>query len=204
MLTTRPILLLVADAPKALRGLGKRIRGMGLHGQECESPEECLATEPGDRPACVLLHLSETMPGLEILRRLRCERPRVPVVVIAALADVPLAVRAMKLGASDFLEECCTDEVIAQAVAEALRWSDENRRKHGRIEIVRRRMDRLADSHRQVLQLLIAGKSNREIADELKLSVRTIEVRRAKIMQTMRAKSLAELVRLAVLGGGPS
>ena len=122
--------------------------------------------------------------------------------MIATEADVPTAVGAMKLGVFDFLEKKCPAKQLKEAVREALRWDTENRRRIARIHGARRRLAALTPGQRAVLDLLVAGKGNREIAAELKLSVRAIEVRRAKVMEITRAQSLAELVRLAMVGEG--
>jgi FixJ family two-component response regulator len=123
-------------------------------------------------------------------------------IVIAAEADVPTAVRAMKLGVFDFLEKKCPARQLKETIREALRWDRENRRRIARVHSARRRLAALTPGQRAVLDLLLAGYGNREIAAELELSVRAIEVRRAKVMEVMRARSLAELVRLAMVGEG--
>ena len=102
--------------------------------------------------------------------------------------------------------ETCSERRLRAAVDEAFSW-DAARRKHlAHVQSIRRRLNQLAPPLRDVLDLLLKGKSNREIADELGLSVRSIEVRRAKVMQTMKARTLAALVRQALLvyGAGPS
>ena len=121
---------------------------------------------------------------------------------IAAEADVETAVLAMKRGAFDFLLETCSDQRLRAAVDEAFRWDAVQRRLIARVQSIRRRLKQLAPPLRDVLDLLLKGKSNREIADELGMSVRSIEVRRAKVMQTMKARTLAALVRQTLLAVG--
>ena len=136
---------------------------------------------------------------LQWLQRLAHRTAPLPIIVVAAHADVPTAVQTMKQGSFDFLEAKCAEERFAQTILAALRWDGEHRREIARAANARRRLVRLTPGQREVLARLLAGKSNRQIAAELKLSVRSIEVRRAKIMETMRAGSLAQLVRLAIL-----
>jgi len=128
------------------------------------------------------------------------------VVAISDRADVPTAVAAMKLGARDFLEASCPDRRLAKAIEESLRWEVEHRRQIVLVERIRRRRDLLQRGCREVLDMLVAGRSNRQMAEELGLSVRAVEERRGKVMRTMRARSLGELVRLALTadGGPPS
>jgi two-component system, LuxR family, response regulator FixJ len=202
MFPSEPTVFVIASGAKAQRALAGRIKAMGVRVHACSSVNEALDAESSGRLACAVLRLGDPIADLAVLRQLRAERARLPVVVVSAHAEVPLAVRAMKLGAMDYLEESETDEALAEAVHEALCWSAENREHLTRIATIGRRLKKLDPGHRQVLDLLMDGRSNREIAAELDLSVRGIEGRRAKIMRTMRAKSLAELVRMTVMGAG--
>jgi FixJ family two-component response regulator len=117
-------------------------------------------------------------------------------------ADVETVVRAMKRGAFDFLLETCSDRQLRTAVDDAFRWDSQQRRHIAHVQSIRRRLKQLPPPLRDVLDLLLEGKSNREIADELGLSVRSIEVRRSKVMRTMRARTLAALVRQTLVGHG--
>jgi FixJ family two-component response regulator len=198
MPNSEPTIFLVAGAPVARRALARRMQTMRLPVQVCDSGEELFEVEAGRRPGCVLLDISRPAGDLELLARLKEMGTGLPVVAIATGANVPLAVRAMKVGACDFLENSCSDEALGQAIQDAVRRSHEHQRQNGRIENIRRRLARLTPGQREVLDLLLAGYSNPQIATELELTVRAIEARRAKVMKTMRARSLAELVRLAV------
>ncbi|KKK87868.1 hypothetical protein LCGC14_2748910, partial [marine sediment metagenome] len=126
------------------------------------------------------------------------DETHLPIILVSAHGDVPTVVRAMKAGALNFLEKPCRDQELWEALQEALRRNEENRKRLMYNAVVRRRIARLTPGERDVLTSLVDGKSNKLIATELGLSVRTIEVRRAKLMKKMKAKSLAELVRLAL------
>jgi RNA polymerase sigma factor (sigma-70 family) len=122
-----------------------------------------------------------------------------PVIIISAYGDVPMAVRAMQSGAVNFLEKPCREHELWEAIREALQRDSKNRRKISQEAAIRSRLARLTAGEREVLDRLVGGMSNRAIAEELGLSVRTIEVRRHKLMKKTKAGSLAELVSLAVL-----
>jgi FixJ family two-component response regulator len=117
---------------------------------------------------------------------------------MSAYGDVPMVVRAMKVGALNFLEKPCRDEQLWEAIQEALKWDKTHRQSLALRAKSLHRLQRLTDGEHDVLALLIDGKSNKTIAAELNLSVRTIEVRRAKIMKKMKVESLAELIRLTL------
>jgi DNA-binding NarL/FixJ family response regulator len=121
-------------------------------------------------------------------------------------ADVETAVLAMKRGTFDFLLETCSDQRLWDTIDEAFRWDAAQRKYVAYVQSIRRRLKQLTPPLHDVLDLLLKGKSNREIAGELALSVRAIEVRRAKLMQAMKARTLAALLRQTVLvyGVGPS
>ena len=117
---------------------------------------------------------------------------------MSAYGDVPMVVRAMKAGALNFLEKPCRDQQLWEAIQEGLRW-DAAHRQHTPLHTkALHRLNRLTPGEHEVLRQLIDGKSNKTIAAELGLSVRTIEVRRAKVMKKMKAESLAELIKLTI------
>ena len=177
----------------------------GTAGKSCHSAEEFFALAGPAGGACILLDVSQPATELDLLGRLGPPESHLPVVGISNAASVATAVEAMKLGARDFLEASCPERRLGKALEDAFRWEAEHRRQIALVARVRRRRDSLNPGCRQVLDLLLAGRSNRQMAEDLDLSVRAVEERRAKVMRTMRAHSLAELVRLALLveGGGP-
>ncbi len=136
------------------------------------------------------------MSGLELLHELRAKARAMPAIVITGHGDVPLAVEAMKAGAVDFIEKPFEEEAILNAVRRALEQStDEN----GDGNIVAARLATLSERERQVLEGLVAGQPNKTIAHGLGISPRTVEVYRANLMAKMQAKSLSELIRMAIL-----
>ncbi|HUZ31520.1 MAG TPA: response regulator FixJ [Xanthobacteraceae bacterium] len=160
---------------------------------------ECL---PDTRLSCVITDIRmPEMSGLDLLRRLREMKIEVPVIVITGHGDVPLAVEAMKFGAIDFLEKPFDDEVLLASVRSAFeRQQGEAKRQTVRVEIDGR-IAALSNRERDVLGGLVAGRANKQIAYELGISPRTVEIYRANLMDKMRAGSLSDLVRMALMVG---
>jgi two-component system response regulator FixJ len=157
---------------------------------------------PRTRASCVVTDVRMPgMSGIDLLRRLKELGIEVPVIVITGHGDVPLAVEAMKIGAADFLEKPFDDEVLLASVRSALRRRDgENNRRRQRVEIDAR-LAALSNRERDVLTGLVAGRANKQIAYDLGISPRTVEIYRANLMNKMHAGSLSELVRMALVAG---
>ena len=194
-----PTVFIIDDDPAVRQALTVLVRSMHLRAEAYESAQQFLDTFDSTRPGCLLLDVR--MPGisgLELLERLCRDDLRLPAIVMSAYGDVPMVVRAMKAGALNFLEKPCRDQQLWEAIQEALKW-DAAHRQHVVLRVkALRRLQRLTPGEHDVLRLLIDGRSNKTIAAELNVSVRTIEVRRAKLMKKMKAESLAELIRLAL------
>jgi two-component system response regulator FixJ len=157
---------------------------------------------PDVHASCVITDVRmPEMSGIDLLRRLKDLKIDVPVIVITGHGDVPLAVEAMKVGASDFLEKPFDDEVLLASVRSALKRRDgEKRRNSGRAEI-ENKLTTLSNRERDVLNGLVAGRANKQIAYDLGISPRTVEIYRANLMNKMQAGSLSDLVRMALLAG---
>lgn len=154
------------------------------------------------QPRCVITDVR--MPeigGLDLLRRLRELQVKVPVIVITGHADVPLAVEAMKAGAMDFLEKPFDDEVLLASVRLALERQDGEAKRDAERTVIDVRLASLSNRERDVLGGLVAGRANKQIAYDLGISPRTVEIYRANLMDKMQAGSLSELVRMALIAG---
>jgi two-component system response regulator FixJ len=139
------------------------------------------------------------MSGIELLRKLKELGVAVPVIVVTGHGDVPLAVEAMKIGAADFIEKPFDDEVMLQAVRSACnRQGTDEKRRAERAEIDSR-LAALSNREREVLQGLVRGLANKQIAFDLGISPRTVEIYRANLMTKMQASSLSDLVRMALI-----
>ena len=194
-----PTVFIIDDDPAVRQALTVLVRSMHLRAEAYESAQQFLDTFDSTRPGCLLLDVR--MPGisgLELLERLCRDDLRLPAIVMSAYGDVPMVVRAMKAGALNFLEKPCRDQQLWEAIQEALKWDAAHRQQVVLRAKALRRLQRLTPGEHDVLRLLIDGSSNKTIAAELNVSVRTIEVRRAKLMKKMKAESLAELIRLTL------
>jgi two-component system response regulator FixJ len=166
------------------------------------SATEFLAVAPSLRGGCVVTDVRmPQMNGLELLRRLRALDLTLPVIVMTGHGDIPLAVEAMKAGASDFFEKPFSDEAMLAAVRRALGRQREDSAREAERDAVKERLGGLTARERQVLEGLVAGKANKNIAFDLGISARTVEIYRANVMTKMNAASLSELVRMALFAG---
>ncbi|HEY8163421.1 MAG: response regulator FixJ [Methylocystis sp.] len=164
-----------------------------------------LKTAPAQREGCVVTDVRmPEMNGIELIAKMREDKLSMPVIVLTAHADVPLAVEAMKLGAVDLLEKPFEDEALLAAVGAALeRRSAEDTRARESL-VIKNRLASLTRRENEILAGLLKGLSNKVIAHDLGISIRTAEVHRANIMAKMRAGNLAELVKMALAADGPS
>lgn len=152
------------------------------------------------QPGCILTDVRmPEIDGLALLRRLRERNIRLPVIVMTGHADVPLAVEAMKAGASDFIEKPFDDEVLLGAIRSALNRFGERDERQAEIAEIQVKLQSLSARERQVLDGLLAGYPNKTIAYDLDISPRTVEVHRANVMTKMGASSLSDLVRMSLL-----
>lgn len=141
------------------------------------------------------------MDGLTLQEELVKRKIRLPVIVVTGHGDVPLAVRAMKAGAVDFIEKPFDDEAILDSVGRALALRREERQHDALAREAKTRIAALTPREREVLEHLVAGRPNKVIAYELDISPRTVEIHRAHLMEKMQVRSLSELVRLALAAG---
>jgi two-component system, LuxR family, response regulator FixJ len=167
-----------------------------------ESAQQFLDALPGLDFGCVVSDVR--MPGIdgiELLQRLKTSRNSLPVLIMTGHGDVPLAVEAMKLGAVDFLEKPFEDDRLVGMIDIALKQAEIGARSEAAMLDIAARVESLSPRERQVMEGLVAGLSNKQIAREYDISPRTIEVYRANVMTKMQAGSLSELVRLAMRAG---
>ena len=167
-----------------------------------ESAEQFLDQLSRIEPGCIVTDVR--MPGLsgiDLLERLRSAAVKLPVIVITGHGDISLAVEAMKLGAIDFFEKPYDDNALIASIKNALTKHDEEAQRDDAHSEIRGRLDELSARERQVLEGLVAGQPNKNIAADLEISPRTVEIYRANVMTKMKASSLSELVRMALVSG---
>jgi two-component system response regulator FixJ len=197
--STDRTVFVVDDDEAALDSLVVLLRSEGLNPRGFSSAEAFLAALTSDARGCVISDVRMPgMDGVELLRTLKSMGCMLPVVVITGHADVTVAVQAMKAGAADFVEKPFESEMILRLVRACLEENDEAVDANAKVMRVRRRMESLTARERQVLDQIIAGASNKQIAAALTISPRTVEIYRANVMSKMRADSLSELVRMTL------
>jgi two-component system response regulator FixJ len=193
----------VIDDDEALRdSLAFLLRTADLEVMSHASAAAFLDALPLTGLTCIITDVR--MPGLsgiDLLRRVRELGIEVPVIVITGHGDVPLAVEAMRFGAVDFLEKPFDDEVLLQSVRAALRQQAGAAKRQSERAGIENRLAALSPRERDVLGGLVAGRANKQIAFELGISPRTVEIYRANLMDKMQAGSLSDLVRMALIVG---
>jgi len=191
-----------ADVRDSLRAL---LESAGYEVQDFESARKVLAEPNLSSKSCLIADIRmPDMDGLALQEELVARRIGIPVIVVTGHGDVPLAVRAMKAGAVDFIEKPFDDELLLESVKRALAKSSGSRTQASLAQTAESRITQLTPRERQVLDHLVAGHANKVIAYELDISPRTVEIHRAHLMEKMQARSLPDLVRFALAAGiGP-
>lgn len=194
----KPTVFVVDDDDAVRRAVASAGGLLGHPVRAFASAAEFLAAYSPDLPGCLVLDVKMPgMTGLELQRKLADDGVTLPVVMISGHADVRIAVEAMTLGAITLLEKPFSlDELLAQ-IRKALDKDTADRSARGKVDDVRTRLAALTPKEREVLDHIATGRTNREIADTLGLSVRAVEDRRARLMRKMEVNSLAELIALA-------
>ncbi|MCR5855443.1 response regulator FixJ [Mesorhizobium sp. J428] len=165
-----------------------------------ESATAFLRVAPDIRNACLVTDLRmPDIDGVELLRRLREQGRRIPAIVITGHGDVPMAVAAMKAGALDFIEKPFEDQILIDSIKRAA--EEIEKVASNDVQSISSRLATLTEREREVLSGIVAGLPNKTIGYDLDISPRTVEVHRANIMSKMEARSLAELVRMAIAAG---
>lgn len=192
-----PTVFIVDDDQGMRRSLSWLIESVGLRAEAFASGEAFLDSDAPARPGCLVLDIRMPgMSGLQLQERLVALQRTLPVIMITAHGDVPSAVRAMKGGAIDFLEKPFSDEVLLERIRQALRIDEDRRREKLRRGEIESRMATLTDRERDVLDLVIEGRTSKEVARLLDLSPKTVEIYRSKLLRKMDVGSIVELVNM--------
>ncbi len=197
-----PLISIIDDDESVRKSLAFRLRAAGFRVAAYESALAFLDAPPHIGEGCVVTDIRmPQMDGMELLRRIKNSGRNLQVVVMTGHGDIALAVEAMKLGASDFIEKPFEDETLLAIIRAALNNAEASSQRDGKaleiVELVRS----LTARERDVLDGLVAGRSNKDIGRDLDISPRTVEIYRANLMRKMRATSLSELVRIAIKAG---
>ncbi len=201
-MTADPDVHVIDDDEAVRESIDFLLRSAGLSVRTYESATSFLDAAPKIAAGCIITDVRMPgLSGLDLLRRLQEMGIALPVIVITGHGDVPLAVEAMKCGAVDFLEKPFDDDVLLASVRSALNRSEESAAIESERAEIRARIAALTQRERDVLEGLVAGHPNKIIAFKLEISPRTVEIYRANLMTKMKAGSLSELVRMALVVG---
>ena len=190
----------IVDDDEAVRdSMSWLMRSVGLSVETFPSAQAFLEGYKAGRPGCMVLDIRMPgMSGLDLQRKLVEEDIHLPVIIISGHGDVPIAVRAMKTGAVDFIEKPFNDQVLLDAVQRAIALDERQRDSAAQKADVKKRMALLTPRETEVLHLVVDGMSNKMIAAALGVSQKTVEAHRAKVMDKLQARSLSHLVRMTL------
>ena len=202
-LSTGPTVYVVDDDPAMRSSLRWLIESVGLIVRTCASAQEFLRTyQPTDRGCLVLDVRMPGMSGLDLQAELAKRQIYIPILIITGYAEVPLAVRAMKAGAFDFIEKPFSDQTLLDRIRAAVAQDEVSRRRRATRQDVEKRLRLLTTREQEVLNGVVTGKSNKQIAATMQLSTKTVEVHRSHVMEKVKADNLADLIRLWMLAKG--
>jgi FixJ family two-component response regulator len=197
-----PTVFVVDDDAAVLKGLSRLLRSAGLAVVTFSSPREFLDSHDPNAPGCLVLDVA--MPGLnglELQQSLLARGQEPAIIFLTGHGDIPMSVKAIKHGAVDFLTKPVNDDDLLTAVRDAIEKDRLQRQVQAEVAEIHQRLATLTPREREVLQHVISGQLNKQIAADLGTVEKTVKVHRARVMQKMKVQSVAELVRLAERAG---
>jgi len=204
-MTSASVVFVVDDDPSVRASLKFLVSTVGLRVESFDSAEAFLNRKPSDGPSCLVLDVRlHGMSGLDLQRELAARDLRIPIVFITGHGDIPMSVRAMKAGAVEFLSKPFRDQDLLDAIRAALERDRARRDQEKEVTELQQRFESLTLRQREVTAMVVSGFLNKQIADELGTAENTVKVHRSRAMEKMRAKSLADLIKMIEKVKGPS
>jgi FixJ family two-component response regulator len=198
MRESNAIIAIVDDDPSVREGLESLLRSAGWRVETFASAQEFLARPGAEAPCCLILDLQlPGLSGLDLQKRMAEVELEIPIVFLTGHGDIPASVQAMKAGAVEFLTKPFDEEELLQAIREALERDGRDRQRRAEISELRTRYESLTAREQEVMQQVVSGLLNKQVAGELKITEFTVKVHRGQVMRKMGADSLADLVRMA-------
>jgi FixJ family two-component response regulator len=192
-----PMVFVVDDDISVRESLETMIRFAGWQAQTFASAQEFLSHPRVFVPSCLVLDVSlPDLDGLELQQRIAPDRIDMPIIFITGHGDVPMTVRAMKAGAVEFLTKPYRDDVLSSAIRQAIECSQAALRREAQVRYMRHSYASLTHRERQVMALVVRGLLNKQVGAELGISEITVKAHRGRMMQKMKADSLAELIKM--------
>ena len=192
------IVYVIDDDPSIREAVTSLIRSVGMSVQSFGSAKEFMASKRPNAPACLVLDVRMPgLSGLELQRELTDAGISIPIIFITGHGDIPMSVRAMKAGAVEFLTKPFRDQDLLDAIEQAIDRDRELRKQQAGIADLRDRFERLTPREREVMELVVAGLLNKQVAVRLGISEITVKLHRHQVMEKMKADSLADLVRMS-------
>jgi len=198
-MSKQPYVFVVDDDQAMRNSLKWLIESVGMKVETYSTANEFIQNYYPGRAGCLLLDVRMPgMSGLELQEHFIKHQINIPIIIITGHGDVPMAVRAMKSGAIDFIEKPFNDELLLESIRNALTMDVEQRAAQAERAEIATRLANLTPREHEVMEMVTAGKANKEIAQTLGVSAKTVEAHRSRVMEKMQADSLAELVKMAV------